>query len=99
MRRGTYKWGPKNQCKKNARIGRNQYTCAGCKGVFPNKEVNVDHIEPVVTEQGFTTFDDYIYRMFCPIENLQVLCSECHNAKTLTEVGGRKRYRRKKATK
>jgi 5-methylcytosine-specific restriction endonuclease McrA len=46
----------------------------------------MDHKIPVVDPQeGFTTWDSYINRMFCPEENFQVLCSPCHDTKTKSE--------------
>ena len=46
----------------------------------------MDHIDPVVNpETGFTTFDDYIERMFCGVAGFQVLCKSCHDAKTYLE--------------
>lgn len=71
--------------KLNPKTGRQciHYTCASCNKEYPAKEVNVDHIEPVVCPvNGFENWDVYIKRMFCPKENLQVLCSTCHTAKT-----------------
>lgn len=70
---------------------RKKYKCAHCDGIFRQKEINVDHIDPVVDpEKGFTNFDDYITRMFCPVEGFQVLCKECHNSKTYLETQIRK---------
>jgi 5-methylcytosine-specific restriction endonuclease McrA len=55
------------------------YTCALCDGLFPKKQVQVDHINPVVDpDVGFQGFDVYLERMFCPAENLRILCKECH---------------------
>jgi hypothetical protein len=34
---------------------------------------------------GFTSWDDFIERLYCGKENLQVLCKECHDKKTLKE--------------
>jgi 5-methylcytosine-specific restriction endonuclease McrA len=62
------------------------HTCAECKAAFPQKEVQVDHKIPVVDPiTGFTTFDEYIKRMFCGPENLQILCRPCHKEKTNSE--------------
>jgi 5-methylcytosine-specific restriction endonuclease McrA len=62
------------------------YVCNSCRGEFPTSDVNVDHINPVVNpERGFEGFDIFISRMFCGKENLQVLCSECHDKKTREE--------------
>jgi hypothetical protein len=46
----------------------------------------VDHINPIVDPiEGFITWDEYIDRMFCEKDNLQLLCGECHDKKTLAE--------------
>lgn len=68
------------------------YRCNTCKGIFPTKDVNVDHIKPVVNpEEGFTTWDEFIKNLFCEKENLQVLCSSCHTIKTKAENVNRKK--------
>lgn len=53
-----------------------------CNELFPKHMVQVDHVNPVVGEEGFQTWDIYIQRLFCEATNLQVLCSFCHLAKT-----------------
>lgn len=43
-------------------------------------KINLHHDPPVIDPNtGFTTFDSYIYRMYCPIDNFKVLCEECHD--------------------
>jgi len=90
------RWPPKYQCLEAACIGKKlndksgrlakHYQCAACSGLFPAKDVQVDHINPVIDPvEGFTTWDDVINNMFCEAENLQVLCTECHRAKTAAE--------------
>lgn len=50
------------------------------------EKVCVDHINPVVDPKvGFVNWDTYINNMFCPEENLQVLCNPCHDKKTKEE--------------
>lgn len=50
------------------------------------RNVFVDHIIPVVDpETGFMSWDEYIQRMFSDSENFQVLCDDCHTAKTAAE--------------
>ena len=62
------------------------YTCAECKLEFPAKEVQVDHIDPVVVpSEGFVSWDKFISRLFCDKQNLQVLCKPCHKNKTAEE--------------
>ena len=95
LRAGSRKWPPKYQCladayvdtrinKKSGRLAKH-YKCAKCKKLFTSTNVQVDHIEPIVGPDGFTTWDNFIERLFCPIDNLQVLCTECHSAKTKKE--------------
>lgn len=93
IRSGFRKYPPKYEVLKealwgkklNSKTGRQcyHYTCASCKKQYPSSEVNVDHLQPVVDPQkGFENWDTYIKRMFCAKENLQVLCTTCHDAKT-----------------
>ena len=70
--------------KKTGKLA-SHYKCAGCNGEFVAKDVQVDHIVPVVGSEGFTTWDNYIERMFCDVDNLQVLCTTCHTSKTKEE--------------
>lgn len=58
---------------------------------------DIDHIEPVLSvETGFTDWNDMIYGMFCPVENLQGICKTCHSEKTKAEVSERKKHRKRK---
>lgn len=67
------------------------YKCNECKDNYPAAEVVIDHIDPVVdTMKGFTTWDDYVERMFVEAEGLQALCKECHKTKTDNERKERK---------
>ena len=99
LRAGTRRWPPKWQTleeaktekKINKATGRmaQHYLCATCCDEFSSTNVQVGHIEPVVGDAGFTTWDDYIQQMFCDKENLQVLCKACHALKTKLEKGER----------
>lgn len=74
--------------KTNIASGREakHYKCALCCKDFPAKEVQVDHIEPIVEpEVGFVSWDLFVERLFCSKENLQVLCKKCHLGKTKEE--------------
>jgi 5-methylcytosine-specific restriction endonuclease McrA len=91
LRGASRKWGPIAEALKNARVKRGFYTCASCKEIVPykvrvngklKKNIHVDHIVPIVNpETGFISWDDYIERMFCEIDNLQILCTDCHKLK------------------
>ena len=92
LRKGTMRWGPKNEVLKEARVDKGVYHCALCEQNVPvTVKVNgkrirnlaVDHIQSVVDpEIGFTTWDQYIERMFCEKDNLRVLCGDCHDKLT-----------------
>lgn len=100
LRSGTRRYPPKWEVLKDAYVGirlnektnreGKHYLCALCEGEFPAKEVEVDHIEPVISSKGFTSWDDYIARLFCDKSNLQVVCKGCHKIKSYNEGQERK---------
>lgn len=73
-----------------------QYRCASCKNLFSRKQVCVDHIDPVVdVEDGFTGWNDYVPKLLCVLDNLQVLCKKpCHAEKTAKENAERGIHRK-----
>ena len=96
IRSGMRRYPPKYQSLNDAKVGKRvnpksgrtaeYYKCAGCDGEFVKKDVQVDHVLPVVDPvDGFQGWDVYITRMFCPVENLQVLCRNCHSKKSKSE--------------
>ena len=101
LRSASQHWGPKNEAKKAARIGRGVYMCAAYNrkahettASLPPKPGNkrridnavVDHIEPVIDpEKGFVSWDETIKRLFCEESGFQVLCNDCHKNKTKDE--------------
>lgn len=91
-------WPPRSEAMRSARVAPATYQCVKCKRDYPfrvgERNLAVDHIEPVIPVTGFTNWDDYINRLFCPVENLQVLCKECHAAKTKVEAGQRAAVRK-----
>lgn len=52
------------------------------------KEVSVDHIIPWGSIVGLSV-DEAWSRLLVPVEQLQVLCDTCHDAKTAIEKNGR----------
>lgn len=107
LRSASNRWGPKFEVVKEARVERGVYLCAGYKkrphrvpaSLPPQpgkskrlKNVYVDHIHPVVDpKKGFTTFDEFIERLFVEKDALQLLCLECHTRKTADEKELRKK--------
>lgn len=61
------------------------YECAECHGHFSSKDINVDHIERVGKFTSFDQIEQFFSAIFCPYENLQILCRPCHDTKTAWE--------------
>lgn len=95
LRRGTYKWGPRNEALTKARVSRGLYRCVMCGPLIshPKKNIKIDHIEPVVPITGFDNWDGYIERMFCPADGFQVLCEMHHDRKTKEENEARRAFK------
>lgn len=90
-------WPPRKEAIKNARVARGEYKCATCEGIFGPKQIQLDHITPVIDEeQGFIDWNTYIDRLFCDTEGFQVLCRTCHSAKSFLENEIRKQVRHEK---
>jgi Zn finger protein HypA/HybF involved in hydrogenase expression len=67
-----------------------EYQCNTCKRWFPDKKINVDHIIPAGSLQSAGDLPGFVERLFCEKDNLQVLCSSCHDKKTKIEKDGKK---------
>lgn len=96
LRSATRRYPPRNAALKNAfveqRISKKSnrlakhYRCAICRNLFTSTDIQIDHIEPVVDPKvGFVSWDVYISRMYCEVDNFQVLCKPCHKVKTKEE--------------
>lgn len=103
LRKGFSRFPAKYEALKKAFVGRKpnkatgrlaaHYKCAKCKKEFVKVDVEVDHIVTVVDiEKGFTSFEEYVDRLFCSPDNLQILCKPCHRKKTLAEMKKRKSH-------
>lgn len=85
LRIATYKWPYFSMAMTRQRLERGLYQCESCKGSFGPKEINRDHIEPVVAVTGWTNWEEYIKRLFVKSDGIQILCITCHETKTMTE--------------
>jgi len=107
LRRLSYRWPPRQAAlrgaqrvvtaalKKEYPRCRNFYQCAVCGEVFSRKEVSVDHIDPVIDpKRGWQGFEVYIKRLFCGAQGFQIICSDCHDAKTAHERKIRMKYKK-----
>lgn len=85
------------QSKHGKSLRRVHFQCAHCKKMVVNKQKVVDHVDPVVSlKSGFVDFNTYVKRLFCSIDNLQVLCLNCHKAKSKAESAERKKIKGQK---
>jgi hypothetical protein len=102
LRSASIRWPPKYTCLSEASIGvklnestgrmAKHFKCNRCNGEFPQKQVEVNHIIPVVPLEGFTSWDDIIKRMFCEKDGLETVCKPCHKTITKQENEQRKSY-------
>lgn len=90
LRRISYHWPESNEALKLSRALPGRFLCAECKKIFTRKEVSIDHIEPVVALKGFTTWDEYIARLFVNRTAYQILCKPCHVVKSTQENSKRR---------
>lgn len=78
----------------NAKVG-DKFRCNQCDELF--EKVQIDHINPIVSlQEGFEDWNSYIGSTFCDIANLQALCEQCHQTKSMIEREKRKIYRKKR---
>lgn len=97
LRQKSRWWKPITQCKMKSRRpykGPNkrqkfEYQCNVCKNWFPEKKINVDHIIPAGTLRCADDLPGFVERLFCEINNLQTICTDCHDVKTKNEKDGR----------
>lgn len=89
-RQWLYHWKPRKDALKNQLTYRANYVCQSCSRVYHKSNTFVDHITPVVPDQGWDNWDGYMERLYCDKEGYQVLCKVCHTKKTADENRKRK---------
>lgn len=90
LRQKSRWWKPITECKLKAKRtykGPNkrqkfEYQCNACKQWFAEKQINVDHIIPAGSLNCAQDLPGFVERLFCEQDNLQCLCSTCHDNKT-----------------
>ena len=93
LRQKSRWWKPVSECKQKSKRpykGPNkrqkfEYQCNHCKKWHAEKNINVDHIIPAGTLTCANDLPGFVERLFCEVDNLQCLCTECHNIKTQNE--------------
>jgi len=80
------------------RLGYAQHQCPLCQKIFTStRDLHGDHLVPVVSpDTGFTTWDDYINRLF--LGEIQAICTTCHKQKSESENVVRRKKRKSKTS-
>jgi hypothetical protein len=95
LRRASYRWQPRNEAMKRARIKRGWYKCEMCGKDIRKKEMALDHKLPIVPVTGWDNYDGFIERLFCNVDGFQVICKEtCHHIKTQSENALRRLHKK-----
>lgn len=102
---------PKSEAIGRARVKRGVYKCELCWTEWPRslpplpwrkrkrKNIQADHLTPIVWQEGFTSYDDWIERCFVPAEWFQAICWKCHSEITKAENAERRKNKTKQQKK
>lgn len=90
LRKVSRWWKPIQLCKQNARRPNQsnnrrlkwEFQCNNCKQWFPDALIKVDHLQECGSLNCANDAGGFIERLFCEVDGLQCLCSECHGIKT-----------------
>lgn len=98
------RWPQKYECIRaayvkdglNPKTGRKckLHLCPDCQRVFPQNQMQADHIIPVVGPEGFISWDVFIARLYVEADGFRALCKECHHK--ITQQERRERSERQK---
>jgi hypothetical protein len=93
---------PKGKLKNGKDKFKTKYICTECHNqglpnfVHNKEDTQMDHINPVMELDGFTTWDDYLQSLFCEPEGYQCLCKPHHLEKSTKENAKRAELRKAK---
>jgi 5-methylcytosine-specific restriction endonuclease McrA len=93
LRRRSMYWKPVAKARMLARrkyVGADkrqkfEYQCNACKNFYKGTQIYVDHIIPVGSLTNSYDLPHFVETLFCEIDNLQVLCKDCHDAKSIID--------------
>lgn len=64
--------------------------------VVNNRGIELDHIKPVISVSGWSTWEDFFNSLFCDEDNYRPLCFICHKRKSTEENRHRQSHRKRK---
>ena len=83
-----------NRVKRTTYVGKDKmvfFRCACCGCEFMRKDIQIDHIEPVIPiDRSVISYDELVKRLFVSADGLQVLCKPCHKNKSKEENSERR---------
>ena len=97
LRSKFLRWPPRSKALDLAKIDyvgdnkrrKNSWVCAKCSLSFSSKEVEVDHFPKAAGElKELQQLPEFANNLFCEIDNLRVLCKDCHSIHTLSQRKG-----------
>lgn len=88
----------RNLVEETGPRGGKMLRCDCCGNNFPWSKTQLDHIDEVIpidrTAESMG-LDEIVSRMWCSPDNLQVLCSECHDIKTQEANKERREFKKR----
>lgn len=97
LRRASYRWKPRYTALNNARVERGKYKCNSCQNIVGRKEIQMDHVHPIIPTTGWVSWESYIDNLLSDnVKDWQALCRTCHASKTDAENVERKAHRKNK---
>ncbi len=94
LRRASYRWKPRTEVMKKARVSRGMYKCAECLEIVGRKQIQMDHIQAAVDPVvGWVSVDEFADRLLVDESGWQALCKPCHKTKSSAEAAIRKATR------
>ena len=85
--RKVWRWSPARRGVKDRCKAGKKFKCETCNKIVA--KIQIDHIVPIgKAPRDWQGWDDYYRKLFCSIDNLQGLCSDCHKKKSKKERQG-----------
>lgn len=95
LRKASLQWPEFAIAVKASRVAPNRHKCSECGEVFPRKEVERNHREPVMpVNKTDITMDEYISNLLCDSSKISIICIRCHENITKLQNAMRKFYKK-----